>query len=66
MVDPTWTRTCPCGAKVSVNLLGQHHHTDCEYDPVTPNCCTDPNLRRIEYHDPDSGVECENCGETWT
>lgn len=65
MVDPTWTQTCPCGAKVSVNMMGQHHHTDCEHDPLHPGCCEDPSLSRRFYWTPDAGVECGNCGEVW-
>lgn len=65
MVDPTWTKTCPCGAEVSVNMLGQHLHTDCDYDPLSPGCCEDPQVTRLFYWTPDPGTRCENCGETW-
>lgn len=65
MVDPTWTRTCPCGAKVSVNQLGQHHHTDCEYNPLSPGCCDDSQVRRRFFWRGDAGTRCENCGEEW-
>lgn len=65
MVDPTITRTCPCGTKVDINQLGQHHHTDCEYDPLHPNCCSDPSIQRLWYFQPDAGTRCENCGKTW-
>lgn len=65
MVDPTWIHTCPCGAKVRVNQLGQHHHTNCEFDPLSPGCCPEPELRRDEYHTHESAVTCQTCGETW-
>jgi hypothetical protein len=65
MVDATWSRTCPCGAKVRVNLLGQHHHTDCEHNPLHPGCCSDPSVKRLWYFDGSAGTRCESCGETW-
>ena len=65
MVDPTWTKTCPCGAEVSVNLLGQHHHTDCEFSPLHPGCCDDPVVRRLWYFTAAAGTRCETCGTTW-
>lgn len=65
MSDPTWTKTCPCGAKVSINLLGQHHHTDCEFNPHHPGCCEDPKVRRLWYFTATAGTRCESCGTTW-
>lgn len=65
MVDPTWTYTCPCGEKVDVNMMGQHHHRDCEYDPLHPGCCDDANIRRLYFWTPEPGTRCENCGESW-
>lgn len=65
MVDPTWTRTCACGAKVNVNQLGQHHHTNCEHNPLNPGCCDDPAPRREFYHAANAGVQCDNCGHRW-
>jgi hypothetical protein len=65
MVDPTWTRTCPCGEKIRVNQLGQHHHTDCEFDPIHPSCCSDPSIKRLWYFNGSAGTRCESCGETW-
>jgi hypothetical protein len=65
MVDPTITKTCPCGTKVSVNQLGQHLHTDCEFDPTTPGCCGNPCVTRIWSAHPAAGTRCKNCGKTW-
>lgn len=64
-MDPTWTYTCPCGAEVDVNLLGQHHHRDCEYSPLHPGCCDDSSLRRLFSAHPNAGVECKSCGQLW-
>lgn len=65
MVDPTWTRTCPCGKEVGINALGQHHHTDCEFDPLHPACCGDSHIRRLWYFSAAAGTRCEACGATW-
>ena len=74
MVDPTWIRTCPCGEKVRVNQMGQHHHTACQFQTEmgtaanlwsTPSCCPQPSISRVWYNEPDAGTRCENCGETW-
>jgi len=64
-MDPTITKICPCGKKVSVNQLGQHHHNDCEYDPVHPKCCNDPNVTRFFFARKNSGTYCKNCEEIW-
>lgn len=46
-------------------MLGQHHHTDCEYDPLNPGCCGDDSLDRIFLAYSDAGVVCRNCGHVW-
>lgn len=64
-MDPTWTKTCPCGVQVSVNQMGQHHHNDCDHNPLHPDCCDDPNVKRRFWWMSDAGTECENCGHVW-
>jgi hypothetical protein len=65
MVDPTTTYICRCGTRVHVNQLGQHHHDDCEFDALEPDCCDQPHVRQIFYGFPRAGTYCAECGERW-
>lgn len=48
-----------------MNQLGQHHHTDCEFNPLHPGCCSDPSVKRLWYFNGSAGTRCESCGKTW-